>query len=282
VNFDGTASTDPDGDVLTYTWDFGDATTGTGATTSHAYTSTGAFTVTLTVSDGSLSDTAGTTATIADFFTANAFFVGGNKNTRLGSGKPTTCVQIESVGDSFQISDVDLGTITMNYAGSSISAIDSKTSVDGDKNHNGSQDIEACFSKDDLRTLFASLGSGSHDVEVTIEGQLTTGGRFVATTTIHIVGSKSGAVTAMAYPNPLNPETTLEFRTSQDGPVKVQVFDIAGRLVRTLQDGNLPAGYNSVRWNGTTATGNKVSSGVYYFKVSAVDGETVVRVTVLK
>jgi flagellar hook assembly protein FlgD len=86
----------------------------------------------------------------------------------------------------------------------------------------------------------------------------------------------------MAYPNPLNPETTLEFRTSQDGPVKVQVFDIAGRLVRTLQDGNLPAGYNSVRWNGTTSTGNKVSSGVYYFKISAVGGDTVVRVTVLK
>jgi hypothetical protein len=169
----------------------------------------------------------------------------------------------------------------MNYAGGSISAIDDKTSVDGDKNGNGASEIEACFSKDDLRTLFASV-TGSQDVEVTIEGSLTTGGGFVATTTMHIVGSKGGAVTAMAYPNPLNPETTLEFRTSQDGPVKVQVFDIAGRLVRTLQDGNLPAGYNSVRWNGTTSTGNKVSSGVYYFKVSALDGETVVRVTVLK
>ena len=58
--------------------------------------------------------------------------------------------------------------------------------------------------------------------------------------------------------------------------------DPLGRLVRTLQDGNLPAGYNSVRWNGTTSTGNKVSSGVYYFKVSALGGDTVVRVTVLK
>jgi len=170
----------------------------------------------------------------------------------------------------------------MNYAGSSISAIDSKTSVDGDKNHNGAQDIEACFSKDDLRVLFASLGGGAHDVTVTIEGNLTTGGRFVATVTMHVVGTKSGAVTAMAYPNPLNPETTLEFRTTQDGPVKVTVYDIQGRLVKTLQDGNLPAGYNSVRWNGTTSTGNHVSSGVYYFKVSAVEGETVVRVTVLK
>ena len=282
VNFDGTGSSDPDGDGLTYTWNFGDTNTGTGATTSHAYSSTGVFTVTLTVSDGDLTATDTTTATIADFFAANAFFVGGNKNTRLGSGKPTTCVQIESVGDSFQISDVDLSSITMNYAGQSISAIDSKTSVDGDKNHNGIQDIEACFSKDDLRILFASLGGGAHDVDVTIEGNLTTGGRFVATTSMHIVGSKGGAVTASARPNPLNPTTTLDFRTSQDGPVKVSVYDIQGRLVKTLQDGNLPAGYNSVRWDGTTATGNRVASGVYYFKVSAVEGQTVVRVTVLK
>jgi hypothetical protein len=185
------------------------------------------------------------------------------------------------VDGSFDVTNVDLTTITMSYAGGSISAIDTKTSVDGDKNGNGAPEIEACFSKDDLRILFASL-TGSQDVQVTIAGSLTTGGGFTTTTTMHVIGSKGGAVTATAYPNPLNPETKLEFRTSQDGLVKVQVYDIQGRLVKTLQNGPLAAGYNSVRWDGTTATGNKVSSGVYYFKVSAVEGETVVRVTVLK
>ncbi len=52
VAFDGTGSTDPDGDSLTYGWDFGDLTSGTGATPAHAYSAAGTFHVTLTVSDG--------------------------------------------------------------------------------------------------------------------------------------------------------------------------------------------------------------------------------------
>ena len=55
ITFDGTGSSDPDGDPLTYSWDFGDGATGTGPTPSHAYTSLGVFTVTLVVSDGVLS-----------------------------------------------------------------------------------------------------------------------------------------------------------------------------------------------------------------------------------
>jgi glucose/arabinose dehydrogenase len=53
VSFDGTGSSDPDGDPLTYEWDFGDGSpTTSGATTSHTYTTQGTFTATLTVRDG--------------------------------------------------------------------------------------------------------------------------------------------------------------------------------------------------------------------------------------
>jgi PKD repeat protein len=51
VSFDGTASHDPDGTIASYSWNFGDGGTGTGATASHAYQSAGSYTAVLTVTD---------------------------------------------------------------------------------------------------------------------------------------------------------------------------------------------------------------------------------------
>ncbi len=52
INFDANCSTDTDGDILSYTWDFGDGNTGTGATTSYSYIDPGTYQVTLTTNDG--------------------------------------------------------------------------------------------------------------------------------------------------------------------------------------------------------------------------------------
>ncbi len=68
VDFNGAGSSDPDGDLLTYVWDFGDQTSDTGATPSHMYSAAGTFHVTLTVSDGH----GGTASTTVDAVIAAA------------------------------------------------------------------------------------------------------------------------------------------------------------------------------------------------------------------
>jgi flagellar hook assembly protein FlgD len=47
------------------------------------------------------------------------------------------------------------------------------------------------------------------------------------------------------------------------------IYDVNGARVRTLVDGELPAGAHSVAWNGTDARGQTVASGVYYYRLDA-------------
>ena len=61
VQFDASGSRALDGDPLTYTWDFGDGSSGTGLTPTHAYAAAGVYTATVSVSDGSAVSTAATT-----------------------------------------------------------------------------------------------------------------------------------------------------------------------------------------------------------------------------
>ena len=66
VSFNASASVDPNGDALTYSWTFGDGTTGSGVIVNHTYTTAGNFTATLNVSDGSNNASKSTTITVND------------------------------------------------------------------------------------------------------------------------------------------------------------------------------------------------------------------------
>ncbi|MBK8167572.1 MAG: T9SS type A sorting domain-containing protein [bacterium] len=64
-------------------------------------------------------------------------------------------------------------------------------------------------------------------------------------------------------PNPFNPRTTIQFAIPTDGAVRLTVFDVAGRLVRTLVDENRPQGSHEAVWDGRDATGREMGSGSY-------------------
>lgn len=74
-------------------------------------------------------------------------------------------------------------------------------------------------------------------------------------------------LTAKNYPNPFNPETTINFNMPADGKVSVKIYNAKGQLVKTLFNGNLEKGSREVVWNGVNDKGQTVGSGLYFYKV---------------
>ena len=96
------------------------------------------------------------------------------------------------------------------------------------------------------------------------------------------VGDTPSAATRLEpnYPNPFNPSTTIPFTLARDARVTLRIYDVNGRAVTTLVDGERAAGPHEAHWDGRDAHGLRVSSGVYLARVEA-DGTTDTRKLVL-
>lgn len=68
-------------------------------------------------------------------------------------------------------------------------------------------------------------------------------------------------------PNPFNPATIIRFELAVRARVRLAVFDVQGRLIRTLVDSELPAGGNEILWNGRDDRDRRVASGVYFYRL---------------
>ncbi len=69
------------------------------------------------------------------------------------------------------------------------------------------------------------------------------------------------------YPNPFNPETTIQFHMENPAPATVDIFNQKGQIVRSFDIQQANAGTNSLVWNGLDNSNNSVSSGVYFFRL---------------
>jgi len=84
------------------------------------------------------------------------------------------------------------------------------------------------------------------------------------------------------YPNPFNPVTRLTYTLPQAGPVRMEIFNVAGQKVRTLVDRVEPAGRHILTWSGRNDDGVEVSSGIYFCRFQAGDLRTVRKMVLLK
>lgn len=200
-------------------------------------------------------------------FPARVFTATPQSRLKLGSGKALYCLQVEPVGGSFSVTDVDPASMMMKFGSAHISLNASKTIVVRDSDGNQIPELTACFGKGNLITLFASLPAGKTMVTVAVEGQLIGGGQFSGEFTFE-VSKPADAAAASVSPNPLNPEGTLTFFMSKPGLVRVKLYDLNGRLIRTLmEDSDAAAGYHDVRIDGRGRGGEELASGVYFYRV---------------
>jgi hypothetical protein len=90
-------------------------------------------------------------------------------------------------------------------------------------------------------------------------------------------------VLSHAAPNPFNPVTKIAYSVKEAGPVTIEVYNVAGRVVRTLLDTELEAGTDGyVTWDGTNDRGERCASGVYFYRIQAPDFSASRKMVMLK
>jgi hypothetical protein len=72
-----------------------------------------------------------------------------------------------------------------------------------------------------------------------------------------------------ARPNPSRGSITISYSLAKESPVSIRVYDVAGRLVRTLVNGTGAPGPHEVTWDATTDDGRRVTAGVYFYRMNA-------------
>jgi hypothetical protein len=94
--------------------------------------------------------------------------------------------------------------------------------------------------------------------------------------------SIAGVVLDGNRPNPFNPVTSIRYAVPSRGRVELSVYDVAGRRVATLVDGEVDGGYHDAVWNGTTDSGEGVATGIYFARLSAFGEERTQKMILLK
>jgi PKD repeat protein len=286
VEFDGRGSSDPDGDPISLSWSFGDGVTDFGPRPGHSYHSVGTYRVTLTVTDGTYTVQAASSASITrpgGPGTLRAFVRGAKNGLALGALEAYTFVQIEPVDGAFSRGDIDLTNILLRCEGSDaangVRAVVPAVLVE-DTDGNGVDEVTAAFRPDDLRRL---LGHIQRPAETRMQVVGGTGSGAYSAELKALVIPANGRFAPVVRPNPFNPQATVSFTTTKPGPVSAQLFDLNGRLVKTLlRESEMGAGSHDLVLDARSGNGETLASGIYFLRITGPDGPIVTRISVAK
>jgi hypothetical protein len=84
------------------------------------------------------------------------------------------------------------------------------------------------------------------------------------------------------YPNPFNAQTRIEFALSQSGKASLEIYNLLGQVVQQVVWNHLDAGTHSYLWNGHSKQGVEVPSGVYFYRLEALETSAINKMVLLK
>ena len=168
---------------------------------------------------------------------------------------------------SVQVNAPAVGTVAVTAAGVLLGASD----------FNGAGEVRVPVSDLAAHGAIAVTVTGPNMVPTTTVVPVTAG-----TSPVADLISPARPVLQGNYPNPFNPVTTIRFELPEASDLRLTVYDVSGRVVRTLADGTLPAGPHQVRWEGRDASGRAAPSGLYFYRLETPHGSQVGRMMLAK
>jgi len=87
---------------------------------------------------------------------------------------------------------------------------------------------------------------------------------------------------AQNYPNPFNPQTTISFKLPHSEYIELSIYNIDGRLLRTIANGVFSAGRHAVVWNGSDAEGQQAPSGSYFCRLKTPGFQKSIKLTLIR
>ena len=85
-----------------------------------------------------------------------------------------------------------------------------------------------------------------------------------------------------AYPNPFNPVTTITYSLPEESYINLSIYNMTGRLIKTLKTGLSTTGIHEIQWNGTNMYGENVSSGIYFCEMNDKERANFIKLILMK